>query len=246
MAAYMFGKLPAKKDPRTLMFKKYLKPGLPEPPPAYNSLDRFIKTIGTDDVETLFPMLGNDRYGDCVMAGIAHAQTNFHALTGKLEVMSEAEVIRIYFELSGGVDSGLSVLSTLKHWKREGIGHHKIEGFVGLEEHDHSDIKNAIMLFGGVPLGFRVQNNAVSDFEHGKPWQPGPTDGGGHLVLGIAWKPNLVGVLTWGQLQWGTWEWWDAMVDESYCVLPPEARLPDFAPGYDFAALEQDIQLIAA
>jgi len=244
MASYRFGKSPAVKDERTLMFKKYLGPGLAPAPPTFNSLDRLETTIGIRDVATLFPMDGNDRYGDCVLAAKAHLITNFHGLVGRTEIMPEADVIRYYLELSGGEDSGLVMLSTLRHWQRTGFGDHKIAAFVGLEEHDVEDVKNAIYLFGGVDLGFRVQDRAISDFEAGKVWTPGPTDGGGHCVVAIGYWEGGVILLTWGGLVRASWEWWYEMVDESYAVLPPEAREKGFAPGYDYAGLASDLVLI--
>jgi len=244
MAELRFGKKAAVKDERTLMFRRYVKPEHPAPPESYSSLDRLRESLGTDDVAELFPMDGNDRYGCCVMAGAAHLITNFHGLVGRKEIMPEAEVIRIYLELTGGSDEGLVVLTTLKYWKRHGIGNHKIEGFVGLEEHDHSDVKTSIWLFGGVKLGFRVQDAAVSDFEHGRMWEPGRTDGSGHDVTAIGYTKDYIELLTWGGLQRGSWDWWNEMVDESYGILPPEAREPAFAPGFDFAALQEDLVAI--
>jgi len=244
MRTLKFGKAPAQHDERTLKFKKYVKIDLPKPPDAYNSLDRLQEKIKTNDVATLFPMDANDRYGCCVIAGAAHQITNFHGLVGRKEVMSETDVVKIYLELSGGEDNGLVMLSTLKYWRKTGMGDHKLETFTTLEEKDHDDVKRAISMFGGAYLGFNVQDAAISDLEHHRIWTPGPTDGGGHCVVAIAYTPMLIGVLTWGEFQWATWDWWDKMVDESYVLLPPEAKESDFAPGFDYATLQTDLTAI--
>ena len=38
---------------------------------------------------------------------------------------------------------------------------------------------------------------------------------------------------------------WDECVDEAYAILPPEAKKPDFAPGFDFAQLQADLDDVA-
>ena len=55
-----------------------------------------------------------------------------------------------------------------------------------------------------------------------------------------------VTVLTWGNTQQATWGWWDECVDEAYAILPPEAQNPDFAPGFNIAQLQADLQAVAA
>jgi len=45
--------------------------------------------------------------------------------------------------------------------------------------------------------------------------------------------------------QQGTWGWWDECVDEVYALLPPEAQKHGFAPGFDIAQLEADLNLVA-
>ena len=52
-------------------------------------------------------------------------------------------------------------------------------------------------------------------------------------------------VLTWGNTQQATWAWWDECVDEAYAILPPEAKKPGFAPGFDLAQLQADLSGVA-
>jgi hypothetical protein len=106
-------------------------------------------------------------------------------------------------------------------------------------------IQQAIHLFGGVYLGFQVQQNCEQDFEAGKPWTPGPLTNDGHAVFAVGYDPNGVTVLTWGKSQQGTWTWWDECVDEAYAILPTEAKDPDFAPGFNIAQLQADLAAVA-
>ena len=101
------------------------------------------------------------------------------------------------------------------------------------------------ILFGGVYLGFQVQQNCVQEFDAHKPWTPGPLTNDGHAVFAVGYDHSGVTVLTWGNTQQGTWAWWDECVDEAYAILPPEAQTAGFAPGFDFAQLKADVQAVA-
>jgi len=246
MALYKFGKKPAVHDHRTLMMCNYITSVLPPPPSQYNSLDRLNKNLGIADVPTLFPMDGNDQFGDCTMAAAAHAVTNYRGLVRQKFIPATDDVTKQYFDLSGGEDSGLVELDVLKYWYNTGLFGDKIKAFVKLAKRSHSDVKQAIVLFGGAYIGFEVQENAISDFEHHKIWEPGPTDGGGHAVYLIGYNSDGPLVLTWGDIQPASWEWYDQMVDEAYATLPPEAASPEFTPGFDFATLQKDLNIITA
>ena len=75
---------------------------------------------------------------------------------------------------------------------------------------------------------------------------PGPLTNDGHAVYAVAYDAAGLTVLTWGNTQQATWGWWDECVDEAYAILPPEAKNPDFAPGFDLAQLQQDLSEVAS
>lgn len=240
-----FGKNPPKVDYRTLRFKTYLTAALPPPPPACNALDQVFQKLETNDVASLFPIDGNDRYGDCTIAALAHAITVFAGRTSKKEIMAAAAVQKLYFKLTGGTDSGLNELDVLNYWRKSAVVGDKLLAFAKIDPKQHAHVQLGIQLFGGVYLGFQVQENAIDDFNAHRPWTPGTLTNDGHAVYAVAYDQQGVSVLTWGGLQDGTWAWWDECVDEAYALLPPEARKPDFAPGFDFAALQSDLNAVA-
>ena len=90
---YCFGKLPKKSDYRTLLFKNF-STALPSPPPSFDNLERVYAATKLSDPAKLFPMDGNDRYGDCTIAGVAHAATIYHALVGKKSIASSTSVMK--------------------------------------------------------------------------------------------------------------------------------------------------------
>ncbi len=246
MATYRFGKHPPKVDYRTLRFKNYLAPAIAPPPASDNVLDRVYAKLKVNDPTKLFPMDGNDTLGDCTIAALAHAETTFRGMLGKEKIMPKQAVVKLYMHLTGGVDSGLNELDVLNYWRHHSVSGDEIITYASIDPKNHNNIKQAIHLFGGVYLGFQVQQNCIQEFDARKPWTPGPLTNDGHAVFAVAYDQHGVTVLTWGNTQQGTWAWWDECVDEAYAILPREARNPKFAPGFDIAQLEADLAAVAS
>lgn len=244
MPNYRFGKHPVKNDYRTLHFKTYVTPGLAAPPPSFNILTNVYQKLKTSNPTTLFPMDGNDTLGDCTIAGLAHATTVYNGLLGKEKVVAKASVVTLYEKLTGGPDTGLNELDVLKYWSNHKIYGSDILAFVSIDPKNHIHIQQALQLFGGVYLGFQVQQNAIQDFDARKPWTPGALTNDGHCVYAVAYDQNGVTVLTWGNTQQGTWAWWDECVDEAYAIVPQQAQNPEFAPGFNVAQLEADLKQV--
>jgi len=247
MTTLRFGKRPKQTDYRTLRFKNYLTNALPAPPPSGDVLAKVLKQLGKAqaDIPALFPIDGNDQYGDCTIAAVAHAITVYEGIIAKRAVMGVKSVERTYFHLTGGTDSGLNELAVLNYWQSHMVGREKILAFTSIDPKNHEHIIQAIQLFGGVYLGFQVQQDCIQEFDNRVPWTPGPLLNEGHAVYAVAYDPNTVTVLTWGSTQLGTWAWWDECVDEAYAILPPDAKNPDFAPGYNITQLLADLADVA-
>ncbi len=246
MPAYRFGKHPPQVDYRTLRFTNYLTSAIPAPPVSYSVLTEVYAKLKTTDPANLFPMDGNDALGDCTIAALAHAETTYRGLVGKKKIMSKAAAVKLYMHLTGGLDSGLNELDVLNYWRKHAVSGDEILAFVSIAPKNHTHIEQAIKLFGGVYLGFQVQQNCVQEFDARKPWTPGRLTNDGHAVFAVGYDHNGVTVLTWGNTQQGTWAWWDECVDEAYAILPPEAKKPEFAPGFDVAQLQADLAAVAS
>jgi hypothetical protein len=242
---YRFGKHPAKNDYRTFRFKKYLTDRLEAPPPSFDVLAQVYEKLKISDPKILFPCDNNCQYGDCTIAALAHALTTFRGLVGKKKIMTEKSVVKLYFKLTGGIDSGLYGLDVLNYWRKHAVAGDEILAFARVDRRNHTDVMQAIRLFGGIYTGFQVQEHCVEDFDAGRPWTPGPLTNEGHMVHTVAYDAEGVTVLTWGNIQKANWEWFDECVDEVYAILPPEAKKPGFAPGFDFKQLEADLKEVA-
>jgi hypothetical protein len=246
MPSYRFGKHPPKVDYRTLRFKSYVTSKLAAPPASFNTLTRVYDVLKTTDPTKLFPMDGNDTLGDCTIAALAHADTVFHGLvSAPPKIMTKQAVVKLYDHLTGGPDTGLQELDVLNYWQSNPVSGDEILAFATIDVKDHTHIQQAIQLFGGVYLGFQVQQNCIQEFDSHQPWTPGPLTNDGHAVFAVAYDQNGVTVLTWGNTQQGTWAWWDECVDEAYAILPPEAKNPHFAPGFNLAQLKTDLAAVA-
>lgn len=241
MTEYRFGKLPPKVDYRTLNFGYYLKDDIPEPPPEIDQEQRARNNTGQQDVRVLFPMYANDQLGDCTIAGMAHGVTLYHGMVSQLHIPQQSEVVRIYFHLTGGIDSGLYMLDVLKYWRSEGIEDSKIYAYVNVNHNNRTHVKQAIQVFGGLFMGFQCQEKVIQEFNAGVAWRPGKKINFGHAVFVTGYDSEGVEVLTWGATHKGTWSWWHEHVDECYALLPPEAAIKEFTPGFDFARLRKDL-----
>jgi len=238
--SYRFGKHPPKVDYRTLRLRDYTA-NLAAPPAAVNTLARVYDKLEMSNPATLFPMDGNDTIGDCTIAALAHAVTTYRGVLGTKDIMTQKAVVKLYYHLTGGVDSGLNELDVLNYWKQHSVARDKILAFASIDPKNHTHIQQAIQIFGGVYLGFQVQANCVQEFDNHQPWTPGTLTNDGHAVFAVAYDQTGVTVLTWGNTQQGTWAWWDECVDEAYAILPPEAKNANFAPGFNIAQLEADL-----
>lgn len=216
-----FGKKKAKRDSRNLMFASILRaaPALP----AEYDFDVLHNGIPT-------PMFGNDLYGDCVMAGRAHQTLRFEvAEQHKLIAITEKEVLTEYFKESGGVDSGLIVLDSLKEWRSQGWiaakKRYKIKAFAQIDQAKRAEVKRAVYLDIGVGLGFSLPDAAITQFHAGKPWavvsgkkgQPNPKNG--HYVYVPGYTKTGPVCVTWGRKQQMTWAFLTKYCDEAYTII---------------------------
>lgn len=246
MKKYLFGKKAPQLDYRTLMFTNYLTPEIAPPPPAFDNLSIVYAKTGVLNPTILFPMDGNDTLGDCTIAGVAHAKTCYKGRIGVKDIPAEKDVIKTYKRLCGcNGDNGLAELDVLKKLRKKGLLGEKIYAYAKITDiKNHTHLKQAIQLFGGLYIGFNVQEDAVQDFTNNVPWTPGPLLNEGHAVFVTSYNKDYVTVLTWGNKQLATWNWVDETWDEAYIILPLEAQDPTFCPGYNFQQLETDLTIV--
>lgn len=218
---FKLGKAPARRDRRNLLFERVLK-RVPALPREYD-FDR-------EHPGTPTPMFANDTYGDCVIAGRAHQTLRFERLEqGKRLTITDGEVLDEYFKETGGEDTGLVVLDSLKLWRRRGWkaagGRYKVKAFAEIKPESQDEIRSAVYLDLGVGLGLWLPLSAQGQSEAGKPWEvrrgpdSEPGSWGGHYVYVPAYTKTGPVCVTWGMKQPMTWAFLKKYCDEAYAII---------------------------
>jgi hypothetical protein len=218
---FKLGKKPAKRDRRNLSLKSILRGPL-RVPDEYD--------FDTSHIGVPTPVFGNDRVGDCVIAGRAHQTLRFELMEQRKVIrITDGEVVREYFLETGGEDNGLVVLDSLNRWRKRGwiAGglRYFIAAFAEIDRGAQSQVKQAVFTELGVGLGLWLPTSAQSEFEAGKPWArvtgAGTTPGswGGHYVYVTGYTSMGPTCVTWGRKQRMTWAFFDKYCDEAYAVI---------------------------
>jgi hypothetical protein len=96
----------------------------------------------------------------------------------------------LYYHLTGGPDTGLNELDVLNYWRKNPVTGDKILAYAAIDPKTRTNVELAIQLFGGVYLGFQVQQDCDQEFDARKPWTPGPLTNDGHAVFAVAYGPD--------------------------------------------------------
>lgn len=213
-----FGKLPARYDGRNLKMSAILTE--PKKVPAKYDFD-------DDNPDIPTPMFGNDRHGDCVIAGRAHQTLRFEKVEQKKVInITEREVLDEWYRENGGTEEGLSTLDSLKLWRRDGWiaakKRYKIKAFAQIDPKNHSEVKATIYADIGAGFGFLLPDSAITQFDAGKKWtvtKDPPNEKNGHYVLFTGNNKSGPVCITWGEKQQMTWKFLDKYCDEAYAII---------------------------
>jgi hypothetical protein len=252
-----FGKKPATHDPRIARFSDRVDMSkLPVPAP---SCDWYSK-------DTYIPMLGNDQYGDCVIASTYHylIKAWIYNNPGQTISVSESDALGVYSAITGfnpaipSTDQGTYVQGKgglLDYWTNTGVpflgSTNKVGPYVSVNFHDPREIKYAISNFGSVLTGATIYSSVMS-----QPflWEnPSGTVEGGHefLICGYEelsanyWEYDII---TWVGHYRCTQGWLEKCVDEMIVVIDPTLfSATGLDPSsIDMVQLEKDLELIKA
>ena len=216
------GRLAPRFDSRTLQLSDFVSLARLPAPPETN--DWAAKTLR-------WPMLANNRLGDCALASCGHCEVGQTSNIGTPFVPTDQQIIKAYSDVTGyspnrpGSDRGAVMLDVMKYWRRVGIAGKKIVAFAQVDVRNHELFCAAHWLFGGVMLGIRLPLSAQGQdiwrapgrYHKWGPYTPGSW--GGHAVWNGRYAPTDLTLATWGRLQRMTWAFLDTYVDEAYVVL---------------------------
>ena len=218
---FKLGKGPARSDARNLRLATVLK-AAPKLPKTYD-FDLSHPGIPT-------PMFANDIFGDCVIAGRAHQTLRFEKIEqGSVLMIADKDVLREYRKETGGDDTGLIVLDSIKLWRHNGwkVGTHtyKIRAFAEVDVTNHTEVRKTIFANVGVGIGVNLPKSAQTQIQSGQRWEvttgPGAKPGswGGHYVYVPGYTTAGPVCVTWGRKQQMTWAWFDKYCDEAYAMF---------------------------
>jgi hypothetical protein len=240
------GKLPATYDRRDLRLEHYLTK-LPARPKTFGH-DKF---VGAD----AWGMLGNDNYGDCVLAGAAHETMLWTATRGGGGArFDDKSVLADYSAITGfdprrpDTDRGTDMRAAANYRRKTGVRdatgtRHKIGAYVALEPGNWDHLLTALYLFGAVGVGIQFPESAMDQFNAGKPWTvvPGAQIEGGHYVPLVARRGTLR-LVTWGREIGMSQGFYLKYCDEAVVYLSEEMLTNGRSPeGFDLAALKADL-----
>jgi hypothetical protein len=149
-----------------------------------------------------FPILGNNRYGDCYYAAVAHASQTYTGNSGTECQFNENALISRYLALAGG-DRGLYDELIMPEWKKGIVGPNgprKILDEMIVPLTHPADQQLAAWAFGGLIWTCNLESGWVDNVKPGMVWDAHQGRGvGGHamFITGKNGKGNW-DVQTWG------------------------------------------------
>lgn len=205
-----------------------------------------------------WPMYANDRFGDCVFAEQGHHEQLWSAAGGRPLTPTDQDVLGAYSALTGfrandpNTDNGTVILDAMNYWRKVGIAGRKIGAFCNVEEHNHSLLRAAMYLFGGLSLGFDLPVAAQSmSSKWTKPrsmrgaGEPGSW--GGHCVYAVDYTSKGIVIVTWGQLVTVSFGFFEAYCTEAWAAISPDFLVSETGKtyaGFDTATLQSDLSKV--
>lgn len=245
---YKLGKLPARPNAVTFSLHTYLKK--PPTAPAEFGSQATVKTWG---------MLGNDQYGDCVLAGGDHEHLMWtHATNQPDATFTDKTALSDYAALTGfnpadpNTDQGTDMAKAAAYRRKTGLidakgKRHKVAAYLAIRNYTNTaELADAAYLFGAVGVGIQFPDTAMQQFNAGKTWDvvSGSHIEGGHYVplVGRLSSGNFL-VVTWGKVQQVTPRFLTKYVDEAITYLTPEwvNTTGKTLDGFTLPQLQQDL-----
>lgn len=227
------GKRPPKLDSRTLRLARYIVK-LPAPPERIDHVSRVSN----------WPMFLNDELGICGPAGAAHQIQSWSAYADRGTItLTDAQVKKFYYGITGGADSGVYLLDMANAWRKTGIGGDFIEAFVSVNP-NLDELKLTIQHFGSAGIGLSLPDQGTFG-----PWDrtygpPNPNNG--HYVCAVGYDDTLrmIYVISWGTVMRMSYDFFIKYCDEAYAflndlmIIQASQVTPE---GFNFNQLQYDL-----
>jgi hypothetical protein len=250
-----FGRRIPKVPPRAFKFSRYLDmEGLPAAPATSDYTAKALPSLRD--------IMGNDEYGDCVLACGGHLVGVATGNAGDLYHSTLAQVLAQYTAIAGfdpkrpETDTGVNIIDALNYWNTKGFTNGtKSLGHLSIDATYKTQLKAAMWLFENLIFGVALPNTYVDPFPgaDGFIWKPGtPNPNQGHCFLGVGHNDTGIKIDTWALFGTFTYE---AIAElcvhqaggEVYVLLTPDIldKAAKKAPnGIDWRTLVADFDAI--
>ena len=233
--AGLLGCLPGQIPVGLREFTYYVAGDLPKPPTS----------VAVPSVHD-WGMLGNDRYGDCGIAGLQHGFEADAVITKERERFASAEqVIEYYLDYTSGADTGVVLSQFLAYVRQHGFYSQSVSAFAPVAVHDVPTLQTAVWMYGFAYCGITVTANMQKAFESERAWDGAACSGpivGGHCVPIVGYDDHFIYVVTWGAVQPITYSAWHAISTESWAVITGEfEKRHGDGRGISISALRSDL-----
>ena len=243
------GKLPPRHDLRTLDLARYVDTSVLPTPPA--------STRRAETAHTTFAVFGNDKAGDCTIAGRGNLRRFWAAITSRAAPVTDTDVLTAYTRLTGydpatgANDTGAVELDVLNDWRKVPFAGETIDAYAAIDIRDDEQTRLGIYLFDGIYAGYELPESALEQFRAGEPFTvvPGAPVAGGHCMVEVDYDADGVWLVTWGRLVHATWDWVHTYRDEGYAIISSLDQLLATGltvDGLDLAHLSADLAAVTA
>jgi hypothetical protein len=186
----------------------YLKASLPPGPPSVDYSPR-----GQPALSNIY---GNDRLGDCVIAGAYHIVATETGNAGQLFTATPEQIIADYRVIGGydpddpSTDQGCDEPTALNYWLQHGFADGtKPLGWLSVDATNRAELQSAMYLFENLYFGVELPDSWINPIPNGNGfvWDVAgdPVPENGHCVVGVGYTPQGVTIDTWGLLGTVTW-----------------------------------------
>lgn len=258
IADYKLGCILNPPKPNALMLSRYLSsPRLEPPPEAVNNAKAMVLPE--------WGMMGNDRIGNCVLAGRAHTIMAVTANRGHLFRPSDDAVIGAYSAITGydpsrgnasgynPTDRGTNPEDALDYSQKVGIADHRIAGWGAFNPQDLQRTRQVIYIFevAEIALALPYVTPTLQDWDIPADqtltgdWEP--YGWGGHYVICPWYDSQWFYLMTWNGFKRASRRWIGAYAVRGYgCVSEDMLDITTgLAPsGVDIAALTEDLNAV--
>lgn len=246
MAAYKYGCNPGYIPVGLKELPFYAAGSLPQPPAKVA-----VPAVPDAGDGTVWGMDGNNRYGNCGVAGIDHgfmaAASSVTTLT-KETWPDDQDIISYYFSYTKGQDSGVVLADFLAYVKQNPFYTHTIQGYAPVGVHDVPTLQYAIDAYTFAYTGISVTSAMESSFQNKQPWTLDDLDSpiaGGHCIPLVGYDSNYLYCITWGTVQPIAYSLWHYISSEAWAVIPGEFTNTD-GRGISLSALQADLSKIGS